>query len=344
LLPFGLKHSNYNGQYLQFRENEQQTSLTLNELSAIPGDAIPGIIKAPYNYKYNGKELQDELGLNLYDYGARNYDPALGRWMNIDPLAENHHENTPYMYANNNPVIFVDPDGKDFTLYGADAQAFVAGLQRDLDEADRKGGNVQIDVNNGKREIHDGGGGEPKKRDNGLSDCPSCKSKEDWSAYYQQGANTESMVGKDRLTQGRDEDGHMLFYLDDELIDLRRYDNRAEAFGSLLGDAALIEGSSKFLKYLGALFKSGNIIPKGKAANHLFKGIGKLADTSSNRALIQRIANGSPIGVDSYGKAWYRGIDSAGRAVYAYTQNGIVKGAGYATMTAEQMITKYGIK
>ena len=64
-----------------------------------------------YKYKYNGKEYQDELGLNMYDYGARNYDPAIGKWMNIDPLAEFYDKNSPYVYSLNNPVYFLDPDG-----------------------------------------------------------------------------------------------------------------------------------------------------------------------------------------------------------------------------------------
>lgn len=64
-----------------------------------------------YKYKYNGKELQEELGLNLYDFGGRQYMQDLGRTTTIDPLAEKFYDLSPQSFLNNNPLRFIDPTG-----------------------------------------------------------------------------------------------------------------------------------------------------------------------------------------------------------------------------------------
>jgi RHS repeat-associated protein len=159
--PFGLKHTynldkrsigyfeNLDGGTLDPTQDTRRTRMVSNN---------------GYQYKYNGKEWQDELGLSLFDYGWRNYDPAIGRWVNIDPLFNdldtaidfnqeddnddeddmlealsrnmavgggvfNTNNLNPYAYGYNDPVSYDDPDGRCpvCTLVGAAVGGVVGG-------------------------------------------------------------------------------------------------------------------------------------------------------------------------------------------------------------------------
>jgi RHS repeat-associated protein len=133
--PFGMKHATYSN-------NDQPN----------------------YKYKYNGKEYQDELGLNLTAMDFRQYDNTLGRFNVIDPLAEQDYGITPYHFGYNNPVLFGDPSGlkaqapegtENNIVPGSVLAMFASGMNglqvRDALEQQAWGPNFII--------IHAGGGG-----------------------------------------------------------------------------------------------------------------------------------------------------------------------------------------
>ena len=112
--PFGLKHTNYNTNLNAFANRTATNTVVMKAIAPGP---IDGAAPLPFQYKFSGKEYQDELGLNTLDFGNRNYDPAIGRFFNIDKFANKYSFHSPYQYAANNPIIFNDIMGDSIYIY-----------------------------------------------------------------------------------------------------------------------------------------------------------------------------------------------------------------------------------
>ena len=101
------------------------------------GDAQP--------YKYNGKELDRKGGLDWYDYGARMYDAALGRFMKTDRFSEKYVSLSPYQYGANNPVNNIDVNGDSLLLNKTSVAEAMLAIYNGLED----GTNLKMKFNNG---------------------------------------------------------------------------------------------------------------------------------------------------------------------------------------------------
>ncbi|MBQ4802582.1 hypothetical protein J8L88_06905 [Aquimarina sp. MMG015] len=108
--PFGLQHKGYNSQ----------------------------ITGQEHQYKYNGTELTEELGLNWYEMPLRSYDPAIARWNRIDPVI--HFSLSTYNAFDNNPVVYADPSGGNSEYSHMDDQIFSEGRHVGVQERRAMGG------------------------------------------------------------------------------------------------------------------------------------------------------------------------------------------------------------
>jgi len=131
--PFGLKQLGYN-----------------NVITSYGNDLAQ-------EWKFNGMQLSSDLDLKWYDFGARNYDAVLGRWMNHDPLAETSRRFSPYAFALDNPIFFIDPDGMEATasnIYGASNPGMGAASSGHFGLTEIAGGNLRIDVTGANGSTH----------------------------------------------------------------------------------------------------------------------------------------------------------------------------------------------
>ena len=146
--PFGLKHQGYNSEHEILMAKDELIELV--PVTPESGD--------PYTYKFNGKEYNEDLGLNVNEMDLRHYDPAIARWVVQDPVT--HFDYSPYSAFDNNPVFWADPSGAD-AIETEDSYLFTEEDAQNLFSA------IKSSISNGE-------GGDESSDSNGCDDCSKC--------------------------------------------------------------------------------------------------------------------------------------------------------------------------
>ena len=111
------------------------TSLETDDYYPLGGPLPTGTATALQPEKYQGKEWNTAAGFNVYDFGARLYDPGLGRWLSLDPMTEQYYFHSPYLFCAGNPMKFVDPSG--LIWYSINQNGYIEVVDEEADGPDR---------------------------------------------------------------------------------------------------------------------------------------------------------------------------------------------------------------
>lgn len=312
--------------------NNPTKSILLQENHYYPfGEEFVGLdaTAGSNNYKYNRKELQEDLKLQWYDYGARMYDPAIARWHVVDPMAELDFNFSPYNYCLNNPVNLLDPDGLSTHT---DSTGAVVAVYKDGDNSVYKHGEMAENyaTYEGETETYtDPETGETKTREKArLSGGEKMGETENWDEFRAHDDETGKTLNK---VEGKIMFGESWDYA----IDLNnRAANKMDlsdvAANSLPNKIFDIKTKHTYAPYGPATGKmlNGKYATARSAGNYLAGlngATGKFAGKSISLGTYMRLAGAVHSGINFQGAPYYGEIPYAGRMIVAGFNAGVKK-------------------